>query len=147
MQYAYVVYSLNMECGGEGDLLVGVPLGGQEVIAVAGLELGGYAALAFVYGDAADAVKVAQDVVTGNGMAGLADVIVGDILLIEDEGFLLVYLQGSDIDFGGGVLVFVGTFLEEGDVTAPAFFIGQFVQDGGLVAVTQVDALLAYGCQ
>ena len=89
-EHADAVDAVDAQYGGEAQLAVGVPSGGQEVVAVGGLQSVGLGALAFVDGYVALAVYVAEDVVARDGLAAGADGYVGDGFLVEHEGLLLV---------------------------------------------------------
>ena len=85
MQDAYAVEADDVERGWEGELSVGVPVGCHDPVAASCLEPLCYFALALVDDDVSALVEEAEDVVAGDGMAGVAHDIAVDGFFVEDE--------------------------------------------------------------
>ena len=116
-----MVDALQADGGREEELLVGVPLSCENVVAVAGLKACGHGTLTLVDGDATETIEVAEHAVSRYGVALGANEVAADGLLVEDEGLATVHFHGlgSGLLFGSGGLG-CAVWLEEVEIATPS---------------------------
>ena len=90
MQDTDMVDAADFDGGREEQRLVHVPRGRKDVVAVAGLKLGGHGALAFVDIDTSVLGLVAQHVIARNGMATVGNDEIRYGFFAQHEGLLPV---------------------------------------------------------
>ncbi len=95
-QHTLAVDTLDFDGRIEEQLLVHIPFGIYDAVAVAGLQLGCYLAGTLVYLDAVLVVDKSHDVIARDGMATVWEDKLVDVLLCDDERFLLVEVLAHD---------------------------------------------------
>ena len=98
-KHALAVDALDFDGGIEELLLVHVPLGVYDAVAVAGFQLGCHWAGALVNLDAILVVDEAHNIVARDGVTTVGEYKLVDILLGEDKRFLLVEIFAYDEEF------------------------------------------------
>ena len=92
VQHTYAITAYNMKRGREGKVSVRLPLGSQDLVAVACLETLRHFTLPLM-DDNMLVVEVAKNIVTRDGMAAITDDVAADSLFVQDERLLPVYLK------------------------------------------------------
>ena len=124
-QYANGIDALDVHHCREEQSFVHVPVDGQQVVAVAGLQAVGFDAVAFMYGHLAPFVDVSQHDVARYGMTLWTQDALADVFFVDCQRFLAVNLSRFLLlRCCWCVLV----ALEEWDVFAPLAFPFLFTQ-------------------
>ena len=90
VQHALAVDASYLDCSVEEHHLMHIPLGIENTFAIGSLQFVCHGAVAAVYFDAVLVVDISQYVVTRNSVATGGEYELRDILLVDDDGFLLV---------------------------------------------------------
>ena len=91
MHYAQVIYPFHVNCCGEKQLLMSIPICSQNVIAVTCFKFVCNGALTFVDSYAVFFVNITQDIITRDWTAVLTDNIMPDCLLVQEKRFFAVH--------------------------------------------------------